>query len=212
MPIFVSLDFKKYTDDKLVTFTNTVYQHMSVDAQYASLKPSIDDIKIKFDAFTTGISLAVRRDKDRIDEKNAFKEALLQHLSIKIARKLEDLAIENGDNPRIITDAGFEVRGANKTAKEAVTILDTPVLTVKNVENKSGYATVKCKRVRNAINYAFLHRKMGEPVWQNGNYNNSGEFTFTNLEPKTVYEFQIYAQGPDGLSSDMSMPVAIYVS
>ena len=38
MGLSVSLGFKQYADDKLVSFSNTTYQMMSGDAKYVSLK------------------------------------------------------------------------------------------------------------------------------------------------------------------------------
>lgn len=210
----VSLAFKEYTDDKLVIFSNTSYQMMSGDVKYASLKSFVDDTKVKTDAFILGIALASRRDTGLIADRNNIRAILLKHL-VKVARQLEDLAEDNDDDPRIITDAGFDLRGTNKTSKGikgTLTELDTPVVEAKNIENKPGFATVKCKRVKNAINYAFLYRKLDELVWQNGTYNSMGEYTFTNLESRKVYEFQIIAQGANGLASGASSPVAIFVS
>lgn len=214
MGLSVSLGFKQYADDKLVSFSNTSYKMMSGDVKYASLKSFIDDTKLKNDAFISGIALAARRDTGLIADKNNLREDLIKHL-VKVARQLEDLAEDNDDDTRIITDAGFEVRGTTRTpksAKKAMMVLDTPVLEAKNIENKPGFATVKCKRVKNAINYAFLYRILDEPVWQNGTYDSTGEFTFTNLESRKVYEFQIIAQGTNGLASAASTPVAIFVS
>ncbi len=128
---------------------------------------------------------------------------------------VETSAEANGDDPRIITDAGFEVRSTQKTskgAKKVVTELDTPVVEAKNINDKSGCATVKCKRVKKAINYAFLYRKLDAADWQSGTYHSSGEHTFTNLESRTVYEFQMIAQGENGIASGASVPVAIFVS
>ena len=53
---------------------------------------------------------------------------------------------------------------------------------------------------------------LSETVWQNGNYNDTGEFTFTNLEPDNVYEFEICALGPNGIASGWSRATPIYVS
>ena len=214
MALSVSLAFKEYTDDKLASFSNTVYQMMSGNVKYASLKSFVDDIKIKTDAFVLGAALASRRDIGHIAERNNLRAILLKHL-VKVARQLEDLADANDDDSRIITDAGFEVRGTSKTSKGTKRIvleLDTPVVEAKNVENKPGVAIVKCNKVKNAINYIFVYLKLDAPDWQNGTYDSSGQNTFTQLDPRTVYEFQIIAQGTNGLSSGASVPVAIFVS
>ncbi len=211
MEIFVSVAFKQYPDDKLVTFTNTVYQKMSTDTQYTTLKSYIDDIRVKNDAFIAGIALASRRDTGLIADRKNLKEILLKHL-VKVARRLEDLTADNGNNPRIITDAGFEVRNTTKTEKEPVTALDIPVLTVTTTDNKPGMAKLNWKTVVHALNYAIRHKKMTETAWQNGDYNDKGEFTFTNLESGHVYEFEVCALGSNSISSGFSTTVRIYVS
>lgn len=214
MGLSVSLAFKLFADDKLATFGNTTHQMMSGNDKYLSLKSFVDDIKVKTDAFFLSMALASRRDIQMINDKNNLRESLLK-LLVKVARELEGLAEDNGDDPRYITDAGFEVRGANKAAKSikrAVIELDTPVVDAINIKDKPGCATVKCKRVKKAINYAFLYRKLDAADWQNGTYHSSGEHTFTNLESRTVYEFQMIAQGANGAASGASAPVAIFVT
>ena len=156
MRLKVSRGFKSYTDDKIVSFANTVYERMSSDSQYITLKPFVDDIKVKKDALVTGIAFAVRKDQDRRDEKNAFKVALINFLD-KIAHKLEDLVEERGNNSRVITDAGFEVRNTTKKEKEPVTELDMPVLIAKDVDKKAGWASaVKSRRA--GLDRSALHR------------------------------------------------------
>ncbi len=207
----VSRGFKSYTDAKIVTFASTIYERMSSDNQYITLKPFVDDVKVKKDALVTGIALAVRKDQDRRDEKNAFKIALINLLD-KIAHKIEDLVEERENNSRVITDAGFEVRNTTKKEKEPVTELDMPVFIAKDVDKKAGWASLTWGKVLHALTYAIRHRKKSETVWQNGNYNDKGEFTFTNLEPDNVYEFEICALGPDGISSGWTGATPIYVS
>lgn len=142
MEIFVSVAFKQYPDDKLVTFTNTVYQKMSTDTQYTTLKSLVEVIKVKNGAYIAGIALASRRDSGLIADRKNLKDILLKHL-VKVARQLEDLTADNGDNPRIITDAGFEVRNATKTEKDPVTELNIPVLSVTTNDNKPRTAKLR---------------------------------------------------------------------
>lgn len=211
MALYVSLSFKQFGDDKLVTFSNTVYQHMSADTKYTTLTSFVADIKAKNDAFILGISNAAQGGKKLTDAKNVCREALLTVLG-KVARRLEIMTEDNEDDTSIITDAGFEVRNTATKTRESVATLKVPVLKATNIDTKSVYATINWNGVPKAINYAISYKKKSETVWQNGIYNNKKEYTFTNLEPDTVYEFRIAAQGPDGVMSDMSAPVTIYVS
>ncbi len=57
MGLKVSRGFKSYTDAKSVSFANTVYERMSSDNQYITLKPFVDNIKIKKDALVTVLLL-----------------------------------------------------------------------------------------------------------------------------------------------------------
>lgn len=207
----VSRNFKTYTEDKTVSFANTIYERMSSDNQFITLKPFVDDIKVKKDALVTGIALAVRKDQDRIDEKNIFKKDLVNLLD-RVAHKLEDLVADNGNNPRIITDAGFEIRNTTKSEKEAITSLQIPVLSAQDIENKPGELLLKWKPVPNAINYAIRYKKKAETEWHSGFFNDKERFTFTNLESDNVYEFQVCTLGSNSLSSGYSASVTIYVS
>lgn len=207
----VSRGFKRHSDDKTVSFASTVHERMSSDVQFVALKPFVDDIKVKKDALVTGMALALRKDQDRKDEKKILKQNLMNLLE-KIARKLEDLVEENGDNARIITDAGFEIRTNNKTEKVAITELDIPEnVEAKNLK-KTGSVLLTWDEVANAINYAIRYKAKSENVWQSGFFNNKGNYTFNNLQSDTVYEFEVWAIGPNGITSEYVAAVPVYVS
>jgi hypothetical protein len=208
MGFAISKGFKKYGDDKLSTFSSTIHLKMSDDAAYGTLKTASETVKVKNDAFIVGIANAKLRGEDRVKDKNDRRDHLITAL-VKLARQLEDLA---EDNERLITDTGFEVNSSSRKAREVIVIteLQTPVVEVKNL-GKSGSALVTCPLVPNAINYAFRHRMKTETVWQNGNYNDKGTFTITNLE-EGVYEFQVVALGPDSVASEPSQPVPAYIT
>lgn len=211
MSLYVSLDFKKFGDDKLVTFSNTVYQHMSSDSKYTALMSFVDDIKAKNDAFIVGISNAAQGGTKLTEAKNACRKALIDVLC-KVARRLEIMTEDNEDDTSIITDAGYEVRNTSTKTKENVAGLKAPVLKAVNDDNKSGCAKITWNGIPKAINYAIRYKKKSETTWQNGIYNDKKEYIFTHLEPDTVYDFQVAAQGPNGVMSDMSATVTIYVS
>ncbi len=211
MSLYVSLDFKKNGDDKLVTFSNTIYQHMSSDSKYTALMPFVDDIKAKNDAFIVGISNAAQGGTKLTETKNVCRKALVEILC-KVTRRLEIMTEDNEDDTSIITDAGYEVRNTSVKSKVTVAGLKAPVLKAENDDDKSGCAKISWNAVAKAINYAIRYKKKSETAWQNGIYNDKKEYMFTHLEPDTVYEFQVAAQGPNGVMSDMSATVTIYVS
>lgn len=211
MRLQVSRAFKRFTDDKTVSFASTVFERMSSNDQYAVLKPFIDDIKIKKDAFVTGIALAIRKDQDRKDEKAAFKVDLINHLD-RMARKLEDLAEDKDNNSRVITDSGFELRTITKTEKVAIKEIEVPQNLVAANLKKAGSVLLTWDEVMYAINYAIRYKPKSETVWQNGIYNDKKTYTFNSLQSDTVYEFEVFAVGPNGLTSESATTVPVYVS
>ena len=203
----VSLAFKKLPDGELVSFSNTVFQRMTADVQYVTLKAYYDDIQPKIAAFTLAIANAILGGKDRYDTKKDCREILIKQLVI-VARQVEILA---DDIERVMTDAGFEAR-KTKGDKPAITQVDVPTnIKVKNLD-KSGSVMLTWEKVANGLNYAIQHKKKEEIGWKNGNYNSKGEFVFNDLEADARYEFQVRSLGPDSLMSDWTMPVGIMVS
>ena len=155
--IFASMAFKDYANDKLVSFINTSYQQMSTNPKYAYLKPYVDGMKDRNDAFIVGIALASRRDGKRREERDALRADLLEFVVKKITRALED---SDQNSASFITDAGFEVRGAKPKGKKAekapVTELATPTNFIGVNLPKSGSAAISWNESLNAINYALL--------------------------------------------------------
>ena len=206
MTVYVSLAFKSYAIDRLVSFATTIHERMTADAKYVALKPSVDDTKASLVAFNKAIANAKNGGKDRIADKSDAKAALIKQLS-SLARKIEDAA---NDNPRFITDSGFELRSMTRTAKEEVTELDTPVLTIIDLK-RAGCAKLVWDEMPNVLNYPIRFKKKVSEGWQMGEFPDSGEFTFTNLEPDTPYEFSVCAAGANNVKSDWSTPVRFWV-
>jgi pyruvate-formate lyase len=210
MALFVSLAFKQYSDDKLVSFSHTVFQRMSTDPQYGAFKSFVDEVNSKNDRLIVCVADAKLGGKDRYNNRDIAKLNLLKVLT-RLATEIQN---SDNDNERFITDAGFEVRNFARGAKKTTFVvkeLDVPILTAINLDHM-GCAETKWNEIPNALLYALQHREKGETVWQNGDYNHIGEFTFTNLESDKVYEFQIRALGPFSTSSAWSPTVTIYVS
>ena len=208
MRLYISRKFKKDPDDTLVTYSNTVYQKMTDDVKYAVYKPFVEDIKVKNDAFILGIANAKPGGTDRNSDKNDLREELiwiLEGLAVQIERTPNVTA-------RFITDAGFEVRNTEKKSKEPVTGLGIPQNFIAVNLSTAGHAKITWDEVLNALNYTIRYKPKSEMVWQNGLYNDKGTYTFSQLKPDTVYEFEVCALGPNGLISEYASTVPVYVS
>lgn len=211
MPLLISIAFKRHKEDRMVSFATTIYERMSADAKYLALKPVYDDVKAAVTVYSTAIANALNGGKDRVADRNDAKDALVNQLSI-LSRKVEDAC---GDNPRFITDAGFEIRtigrgSKERTAKEPVTELATPALKVTN-DNRKNFVKLNWLDVPDTLTYAIRMKKKEEPVWQNGNYNDVNQFVFDNLDSETVYDFTICAIGPNNVKSEWSPVVSVWV-
>ena len=209
--ILASLAFKLYIDDKLASFGSSVYELMSANTLYVSLKAYIDDLKNKREAFSTSIAFASRSNSSSYEDKDAAREALIKVL-VRIARRLEEMAEDDNNNSRIITDAGYDIRSTRKTAKAAVLELETPTLTAKNFDNRTNAAQINWNKVKNGTNYMIRLKIKSETVWEEPIFSKKKEYLFTTLKAESIYEFQIRAVSADGVYSDWSNSVIIYVS
>ena len=211
MPLSISVGFKKHKDDRMVSFATTIYERMLADAKYLALKPAYDDVKAAVTAYSIAIANALNGGKDRLADRDDAKDVLVNQLS-NLARKVEDAC---GDNARFITDAGFEVRTTvrgpkERTAKESVTELATPVLKVTN-DNRKNFAKLNWSEVPHTLTYAIRMKKKEETPWQNGNYNDANQFIFDNLDSETVYDFTICAIGSNNVKSEWSPVASVWV-
>jgi hypothetical protein len=199
----VSLSFKKLPQGELTSFVNNVVQRMTENAAFVALKPQVDELKAKLDAFNIALSNAALGGKDRTADKNDCLVAMINQLTV-VARLIE---IMPNLSERGIIDAGFEVRNTTRTPK-TIRDLETPTgLATKRID-KSGAIKLEWSPVENAINYAIEYKKKEDETWKNGSYNNRPEYSFTNLEPDTFYDFKVKTLGPDGFTSDWSIPVS----
>ena len=211
MPLSISIAFKRHKEDRMISFATTIYERMSADAKYLALKPTYDDVKAAVTAYSTAIANALNGGKDRLADRDEAKDVLV-NLLYSLSRKVEDVC---GDNPRFITDAGFEIRtvgrGAKeRTVKEAVTELATPALKVTN-DNRKNFAKLDWPEVVHTLTYAIRMKKKEETVWQNGNYNDVNQFVFDNLDSESVYDFTICAIGSNNVKSEWSPVVSVWV-
>ena len=210
MALLVSISFKSETDDTLAMFGNTVFQKMSTDTQYDALKTFVDSIRIKNDAFILSIANTTHGGKDRSDDKKQCRSAL-EKLLVFVARQLEFLA---EDNARFITDSGYEVRNVKKSAKKGrvvITELEAPILKVINLD-KTRCADLTWSEVTNGIYYAIRYKLRTETVWIADDFNDIGEYSFTNLEANNVYDFAVRSMGAGGVLSEWSTPVPVFIT
>lgn len=212
MALLVSMAFKRGTDDALVGFTNTAHLKMSTNSQYAAFKSLYEDADLKKQAFVVCIAAAVLGGKNQTADRNAARKALIKIL-VAIGHQLEDAA---NDDERFITDAGYEIRNTARSSKKAriaslITSIDTPTLKAENLDTPC-FVRLTWNEVDNGIIYLIRHKKQSETVWQSGNHSDGDEFTFTNLESETVYEFEISALGPNNLTSSPARAIPVYVS
>ena len=211
MFFYVSLEFKKYSQAELISFSSTVYQSMSTESRFVDFKVQIDVLKTKNDELTVAIANAKMGGTDRINAKNACMEAVIKQL-VKLANYVQDLANDTQDSS-VITEAGYKLRSTTRTEKPALTEIKTPTnVSVLNIVDKPGAVRLTWKKAENAINYAIQHKKKDDTAWKNGNYNNNPEFIFSDLELGAQYDFQICSLGPNSLKSSWTIPVTTWIS
>ena len=211
MFFYVSLEFKKFSQAELSSFSSTVYQSMSTESRFVDFKAQVDVLKTKNDELTVAIANAKMGGTDRINAKNACMEAVIKQL-VKLANYVQDLANDTQDSS-VITEAGYKLRSTTRTEKPALTEIKMPTnVSVLNIVDKPGAVRLTWKKAENAINYAIQHKKKDDTAWKNGNYNNHPEFIFNDLDLGTQYDFQICTLGPNSLKSSWTIPVSTWIS
>ena len=211
MFIYVSIEFKKFSQAELISFSNTVYESMSKGGQFVDFKAPVEVLKTKNAELTTAIANAKMGGTDRINARNACMTAVIKQL-VKLANYVGDLANDTEDSS-VITNAGFKLRNTERKEKPVVTDIKTPTnLSVVNIVDKPGAVILTWKGVENAINYAIQHKKKDDTAWKNGNYNDNAEFVFNDLELGSQYDFQVCSLGPNSLKSYWTTPVTVWIS
>ena len=211
MFIYVSLEFKKFSQAELISFSSTVYESMSIGNQFVDFKVPVEVLKTKNAELTTAIANAKMGGTDRINARNACMLAVIKQL-VKLANYVGDLANDTEDSS-VVTNSGFKLRNTERKEKPVVTDIKTPTnLSVLNIVDKPGAVRLTWKEVDNAINYAIQHKRKDETTWKNGNYNDNPEFVFTDLELGSQYDFQICSLGPNSLKSVWTAPVSVWIS
>ena len=202
----ISFSFKRYAADQLSTFTSNICLKMAQDAQFADLKPQVDELKSKYSAFTVALSNASDGGSPLIAAKNKSMDELKNQL-IAVAYFVNILAKKDEE---IVKAAGYEPRSA--TSSNAVTKLTKPGnLTVKQ-DDASGAVKLSWEKVPGAVNYGIETLKKGETAWKNGKYSTRKEIILTGFEPGTYVEFRNRALGYNELESEYSNVVGAWIS
>ena len=200
----ISLSFKRLPAPELSTFANNVCLKMEQDPQFSDLKPQVDELKIKYKAFTVALSNASDGGSPLIAAKNKSMDVLNNQLVVityfvnMLAKKDEEVA----------KAAGFEVYASSNS----ITRLAKPGnLTIKQ-DDALGAVKLSWEKVPGAVNYGIETLKKGETAWKNGKYTTRKEIILTGLEPGTYIEFRNRALGCNELESEYSNVVGAWIS
>lgn len=201
----ISFSFKRYSADPLSTFTSNICLKMAQDAQFADLKPQVDELKSKYSAFTVALSNASDGGSPLIAAKNKSMDELKNQL-IAVAYFVNILAKKDEE---IVKAAGYEPRSSSSNS---ITKLTKPGnLTVKQ-DDASGAVKLSWEKVPGAVNYGIETLKKGETAWKNGKYSTRKEIILTGFEPGTYVEFRNRALGYNELESEYSNVVGAWIS
>jgi Fe-S-cluster formation regulator IscX/YfhJ len=196
--------FKHLSQSAIGVFSNTVIQNMTNDAQFSSLKLQVDALKLTYEAFNVALAEASKGGKDRVEEKNTRFTQLINHL-VEVALYVDLLA---KGNEKVITASGYELRKPGKTTEK---INKPENLIVKNNE-VSGAIDLSWETVNGAVNYAIEHQVRGETEWRNGKYTTRKDTTLNGYEPGNFVDFRIRALGRNGLESEWTAAVGVWVA
>jgi hypothetical protein len=196
--------FKHYAQSNIGVFANTIVQNMTNDAQFSSLKPQVDALKLTLEAFNVALANASKGGKDRIEEKNTCLIKLVTHL-VQVALYVDLLA---EGNEKVITASGYELRKPGKTTDK---VSKPENLIVKNNE-VSGAIDLSWETVNGAVNYAIEHQVKGEIEWRNGKYSTRKDITLNGYEAGKYVDFRIRTLGRNGLESEWTAAVGVWVA
>ena len=203
MKSIVSMSYKRMPQTEVNSFASTVYQRMTDDAQFKSLKPQVDQLKVLNTAFEVALANAAFGGTDRTRAKNDCFEALLNQLD-NIAVAVNTLA--NGHD-LVAMAAGFDVRRAPKPVNE----LSTPSgLMVENAP-RTGAIKARWSVDPAVVNYAIEHQVKGATEWKNGTYSTSREAVLSGFPSGSYVMIKICGLGRKGLKSDWTEPVGVWV-
>ncbi len=196
--------FKTLSQSEIGNFAYAIIQNMKNDAQFASLKPVVDELQTAYDAFNLALVQAAKGGKDRIEEKNARWADLINSLTT-VALSVDLLA---KGSEKVILAAGYELRKPRKPTEKLTKPNGFNVIN----NEESGAINLSWDVVQGAVNYAIEHLAKGETAWQNGKYSTRKEIVVKDFAPGTFVEFRVRALGRHSLESEWTSPVGVWVA
>ena len=206
MKSIVSLKFKKLPESDFVFFAEKVVQNMSSDAQFVSLKSSVDELKVRTIAFKTLTNDANAGGKLFTIQKNEKKAALDYQLTL-LAKQVDLLADEN---EAVVVASGYEMK--KTTAGRTIDEVDTPTGFKIDKVRKTGTLPLSWDKVLGAKRYDLERRLIGQELWEYAGFTAATSLVLTNLEKGKEYELRICSTASTNVRSDWSDAISAFVS
>jgi hypothetical protein len=202
-------NYKSMSPMELDAFTKNIIQHVTNNAAFASLKTQVEELSPLYEAYSAARTVASLGGKDRIIEREARRQELLNKLTA-MAKHIEILAIEK---PDIVVSSGFEVRKPRlKTMKkDPLSVVVPPNFSVLNTPN-SGEVRLSWMPVDGAQVYGIEQRAKDVTDWRNGEYTTNDGILLSGYTPGSYVEFKVRTIGAEELKSDWSPVVGVWVA
>lgn len=184
----LSLSFTRYSDEKLLTFSQFVYSSVFGNSYFPTPTPTLPNLNKGILDYQTAWQQAQNRDTLKASVKNDKKQALIG-LLIQLKNYVELTA---NDNVTMLQSSGFDLIKKNNESVALGTINTFSVKTVNPGEVKSS-----CNGVKNVKMY--FHCYTPYPYTLNSEwtelFSTTREFMFTGLQSTIKYVFRIKAIG-----------------
>ncbi len=187
-PAKINIGFSGYSDTMLENKAASILQCMTGNPYFTSPIPTLAELTVAVDAYSTALVTAAGLGRVNVAEKNKTRESLellLTQLGMYV------MYIANGD-VAILTSSGYPLR---KTGEPRY--LDSPGSVELENGITSGELVVSIVRPKGVV--SFLHEVTPDPltpdsVWQS-TPGSRASFTFKNLEAGRKYWFRVAAVG-----------------
>jgi hypothetical protein len=202
--------FKKFRQEELKTFADTVYNNMTGKELYDPFKALVKELRPIAETFQLALIEALKGGTDRTKAKNDAKDALMLQLT-KIGKLMDALWIDSKfDNSKEV--AGFELaKPPIRSTPTPVTYVEAPSNLVFVNDNRKGVVNLTWNKVDNALVYAF-EMQQADGSWKNGMYADKTSMQLSDLAVGEKATIRVKTIGPNSLVSDYSEPVSVWVA
>jgi hypothetical protein len=205
LPIVRRGCFTALKQNDLAIFTENAVNLTYLKKEYDSVKPSVDDLKVKFVIFKTSL-LASLSDGNLSEKKKAAYKNLIAALH-KLADGLDYFS--NGD-VSYIENAGMQAQRARQNTRSNDKTLTPPQILGVLVSNTvPGEVEIDFTKVEGASNYGFEYSENGE-TWVNGQYSSSTTATI-KLPSRKDLMVRVRAIGTRDRVSEYCTPIKTFV-